>query len=125
MAVEDEHTPLLAAAAGGPPPEEPIERTSSKDDPNVVDFLPSPDPENPLDWPNAYKWALVALLAFNAFCVTFTCVGVVPVASRIVEDLNPDHRPDKAAAVLLVTIWELGEVVGGLVIGTEPSFPPI
>ena len=115
MAIEDERTPLLAAAVAST--DNAIERTASKDDPNVVDFLPSPDPENPLDWPKAYKWALVTLLAFNAFCVTFTCVGVVPVASRIVEDLSPDHQPDKAAAVLLVTIWELGEVVGGLLIG--------
>ena len=45
---------------------------------------------------------------------TFTCIGVVPVAGRIVEDL--EGRKSKSASVLLVTIWELGEAAGPLFI---------
>lgn len=45
---------------------------------------------------------------------TFTCIAPVPVAGRIVEDL--DGRPNKEASVLLVTIWELGEAAGPLLI---------
>lgn len=41
----------------------------------------------------------------------------MPVANRIVRDLNQDHHPDKSSSVLLVTIWELGEAAGPLVIG--------
>ena len=36
---------------------------------DIVDFDPTGDPENPRDWPKAYKWAIVALLAFMAFTV--------------------------------------------------------
>ena len=36
---------------------------------NVVDFDPDGDSENPQDWPQAYKWGIVALLAFMAFTV--------------------------------------------------------
>lgn len=39
----------------------------------------------------------------------------MPVASRIIEDLN-DGQPNRYASVLLVTIWEFGEAAGPLVI---------
>lgn len=45
---------------------------------------------------------------------TFTCIGVVPVAGRIVMDL--EGRESKSSSVLLVTIWELGEAAGPLII---------
>ena len=41
---------------------------------------------------------------------SFTCIGVVPVADRIVFDLGGGDS--KAASILLVTVWELGEAAG-------------
>ena len=38
-------------------------------DQQLVDFDPKGDPENPLDWPKAYKNGVVFLLAFMAFTV--------------------------------------------------------
>ena len=35
----------------------------------IVTFDSDGDPENPMDWPNAYKWGIVGLLAFMAFTV--------------------------------------------------------
>lgn len=46
---------------------------------------------------------------------TFTCISVVPIANRIVSDLN-GGQSSKSASVLLVTIWELGEAAGPLLI---------
>ncbi|KAG0652167.1 MFS transporter prlG [Hyphodiscus hymeniophilus] len=80
----------------------------------LVDFDPNGDPDNPLDWPKAYKLGVVLLLAFMAFTVTFTCIGVVPVADRIVLDLS--GKESKSASILLVTVWELGEAAGPLLI---------
>ncbi|KAH8817273.1 major facilitator superfamily domain-containing protein [Xylogone sp. PMI_703] len=80
----------------------------------LVDFDPNGDPENPMDWPKAYKMGVVALLALMAFTVTFTCIGIVPVADRIVFDL--EGRESKSASILLVTVWELGEAAGPLLI---------
>lgn len=34
---------------------------------DLVDFDNTGDSENPLEWPSAYKWTIVALLAFMAF----------------------------------------------------------
>jgi hypothetical protein len=39
---------------------------TSKD---VIQFDPNGDPENPKEWPHAYKWFIVFLLAFMAFTV--------------------------------------------------------
>ncbi|KAI5865133.1 MFS general substrate transporter [Durotheca rogersii] len=82
---------------------------------DFVDFDPAGDAENPMDWPEAYKWGIVGLLALMAFTVTFTCISVVPVATRIVDDLDGGHA-SRSASVLLVTIWELGEAAGPLLI---------
>lgn len=90
---------------------------STAQDDTIIEFHPSTDPENPVNWPKSYKWSIVALLAFIAFTVTFTCIGVVPIANHIVCDLDKEGRLDKSASVLLVTIWELGEAVGPLFMG--------
>jgi len=36
---------------------------------DVIKFDPSGDDDNPLDWPPAYKWGIITLLAFMAFTV--------------------------------------------------------
>ncbi|KAI1172776.1 MFS transporter [Nemania sp. FL0916] len=82
---------------------------------DIVDFDVAGDPENPMEWPTAYKWGIVFLLSFMAFTVTFTCISVVPIANRIVYDLD-SGRVSKSSSVLLVTIWELGEAAGPLLI---------
>lgn len=48
---------------------------------------------------------------------TFSCVSVVPVARRISRDLGGSPE-DTSSEVLLVTIWELGEAAGPLLIGS-------
>ncbi|KAK5175860.1 uncharacterized protein LTR77_001000 [Saxophila tyrrhenica] len=80
----------------------------------IVDFDPNGDPENPMEWPAWYRWCIVLLLAFMAFTVTFTCIGIVPSARDVVLDL--EGHTDKSASVLFVTIWELGEAAGPLFI---------
>lgn len=111
----DETTPLLpdaATAAAVPMLDDRHHAVPNKD---IVDFDPDGDPENPMDWPAAYKWGIVALLAAMAFTVTFTCVSLVPIAHIIVGDLD-GGAASGSAAVLLVTIWELGEAAGPLFI---------
>lgn len=36
---------------------------------DVIDFHPNGDADDPLQWPVAYKWSVVALLAVMAFTV--------------------------------------------------------
>ncbi|KIX05124.1 uncharacterized protein Z518_05996 [Rhinocladiella mackenziei CBS 650.93] len=103
----DETQPLLRDAD--------VEGSDKAVDEDIVDFDPNDDSENPRNWPKAYKWGIVALLAFMSFTVTFTCISVVPIASAIVYDLSEGHSR-KSASVLLVTIWELGEAAGPLFI---------
>ncbi|KAF2668173.1 MFS general substrate transporter [Microthyrium microscopicum] len=106
----DEHQPLLGRD---------LERHASVASHShlngIVDFHADGDSDNPVEWPAAFKWAIVGLLALMAFTVTFTCISVVPVASRIANDLSHGNST-KSASVLLVTIWELGEAGGPLLI---------
>ncbi|KAF2480130.1 putative major facilitator superfamily transporter [Neohortaea acidophila] len=104
----DERQPLLD------PPHERHGRDHSNGKDHFVDFDPEGDQDNPLEWSKRYRWFIVLLLAFMAMTVTFTCIGIVPVAGAVVKDLE-GHR-DKSASVLLVTIWELGEAAGPLFI---------
>ncbi|KAH8712172.1 major facilitator superfamily domain-containing protein [Phaeosphaeriaceae sp. PMI808] len=50
-----------------------------------------------------------------AFTVTFTCIGVAPITSHIVQDLD-GHSSSSSTIALIVTIWELGEAAGPLLI---------
>ncbi|KAF0317244.1 Efflux pump radE [Colletotrichum sp. SAR11_59] len=83
---------------------------------HLLDFDPNGDAENPREWPLAFKWTIVGLLACMAFTVTFTCISVVPVAAHIIGDLDHDDGTNSPASALLVTIWELGEAAGPLLI---------
>lgn len=55
----DESQPLLRHIS---------ESNHNANDPRI-DFDPNGDPDNPLDWPSAYKKAVVFLLALMAFTV--------------------------------------------------------
>ncbi|KAF7554731.1 hypothetical protein G7Z17_g2700 [Cylindrodendrum hubeiense] len=105
----EETSPLLVEAGEG--------RCESLygDSHETVDFNPNGDVDNPLEWPAAFKWGIVAMLAFIGFTGTFNCISVVPVAGHIIDDLDGGHST-KSAAVLAVTIWELGEAAGPLLI---------
>ncbi|CZR54254.1 related to multidrug resistance protein [Phialocephala subalpina] len=81
-------------------------------DRSLIDFNPNGDLDNPMEWSKAYKLGIISLLSLMAFTVSFTCIGVVPVADRIVRDLS--GREDKTSSIMLVTVWELGEAAGPL-----------
>ncbi|KAH7010412.1 major facilitator superfamily domain-containing protein [Ilyonectria destructans] len=105
----EEATPLLLEAR-----DEPCGILNG-DSHDTTNFNPNGDADNPLEWPAPFKKGIVALLAFTGFTVTFNCISVVPVASHIVNELDGGNGT-KSAAVLLVTIWELGEAAGPLLI---------
>ncbi|EMD59188.1 hypothetical protein GGP41_009070 [Bipolaris sorokiniana] len=111
MVLTDEEQPLLRIISHD------YESTQQEGDQygnDQLEFEPL-DPEDPRNWSWAHKWSNVLLLAFMAFVVTFTCIGVVPLAPTIVEDLDGKHS-SPANSALLVTIWELGEAAGPLLI---------
>jgi len=132
--VVDEQQPLLTPTA--PDPEHGL---TAKQDEVLLDFEIGDD-ENPKEWTARYKWFIVLLLASMAFTVyvtarfpnltrrqttsnrtnknsrTFTCVGIVPVANRIASDLSGNTDSSSSTSALIVTIWELGEAAGPLLI---------
>jgi MFS family permease len=131
MVLTDEEQPLLRILSHDY--ESTQEERNVKTGDHALDFEPL-DPEDPRNWPSGFKWGIVSMLALMAFTVyafspqivfrrinanddrrTFTCIGVVPVASKIVQDLD-GKEASSANSALLVTIWELGEAAGPLLI---------
>ncbi|KAH6642646.1 MFS multidrug transporter-like protein [Boeremia exigua] len=107
MATSEEQQPLLRPIVDDA-------ESDTKHDEVILDFEVG-DPENPRNWDSKFKGLIVFLLAFMAFTVTFTCIGVVPIAANIVDELEGKHASASTSA-LLVTIWELGEAGGPLLI---------
>lgn len=58
----EETSPLLAGSESG-------YDSSLEDAHEPVDFEQNADPENPLEWPDSYKWGIVILLSFMGFIV--------------------------------------------------------
>ncbi|KAF5641539.1 multidrug resistance [Fusarium sp. NRRL 52700] len=71
---------------------------------------------DPWGWSPLYKWTIVLLLTFMGFCVSFSCLSIVPVSSEIISELSDTKYGSKYANVLVVTIWELGEAAGPLIL---------
>ncbi|KAF2636547.1 MFS general substrate transporter [Massarina eburnea CBS 473.64] len=112
-AVADEQQPLL-----GPILEENEDAISVRHD-GITEILHFElgDDEDPRQWTKRFRWFIVLLLACMATTVTFTCIGVVPVATRIVSELSGGSSAStNSTSALLVTIWELGEAAGPLLI---------
>ncbi|KID95027.1 MFS transporter, DHA1 family, multidrug resistance protein, partial [Metarhizium majus ARSEF 297] len=80
-----------------------------------VDFVANDDADDAVEWSASFQRRIVALLALAAFTVTFNCISIFPVANTVIRDLNGGNAT-RTDAVLVVTIWELGEAAGPLVI---------
>lgn len=106
----DETTPLLVQVCE---PQYPPHGLDDFVDPRI-EFDPNGDPENPQDWSESSKKVVIALLSAMAFMVTFTCISIVPIANHIVFSLNGTEN--RSSSILLVTVWELGEALGPLII---------
>ena len=111
----DETTPLIDSQTNGHLTHHPATEPETEPEP---DFHAKGDQDDPQQWKLIYKWGIVSLMAFMSFTVTFNCISLVPVAPNIVADLDgrSGNRSTSYAAVLLVTIWELGEAAGPLLI---------
>lgn len=69
-AAADESRPLLGADNGSPRASDAVSSAAdgrAQDD--ILEFDPKGDVDNPLEWPPAFKWFIVFLLAAMAFTV--------------------------------------------------------
>lgn len=81
---------------------------------SVVDFDGVDDPTDPLNWSPMYKWSLVTLISFLSLIVNLSILMCAPATSSILQEFRSTNQ---LHATILVSIWELGEVVGPFLIG--------
>lgn len=81
---------------------------------NLVDFDGPGDPSNPLNWAPAYKWSILLLTSLMSLFVNLAILLCAPTIPLILAEF---HSTDLIESTLLVSIWELGEVVGPLIVG--------
>ncbi|KUM64156.1 hypothetical protein ACN42_g2937 [Penicillium freii] len=77
---------------------------------DVVDFCDN-DPTNPLNWPKRWKWSIVILMACLSAELQLCTIIAVPVSLPILADF---HSTNVLYRTLIVSIWELGEIVSPL-----------
>ncbi|KAF2831051.1 MFS general substrate transporter [Ophiobolus disseminans] len=90
-----------------------IERHHADNPADIVDFDGPHDTEDPLNWSSRYKWSMVILISVLSLIVNLAILLCAPATSDILAEFN---STDKLSSTLLVSIWELGEVVGPLVV---------
>ncbi|CAI7571037.1 unnamed protein product [Penicillium palitans] len=77
---------------------------------DVVDFCDN-DPTNPLNWSKRWKWSIVILIACLSAELQLCTIIAAPVSLPILADF---HSTNSLYRTLIVSIWELGEIVSPL-----------
>lgn len=104
-----------------------------RDQSNLVDFDGEGDLSNPQNWSPTLRWSLIVLVSTLDFAVQVllmlhnqTCLLVLiislrtlatiicaPVAPQILDEFNQENT---FYITLIVSIWELGEIIGPLIV---------
>ncbi|KAI4858489.1 MFS multidrug transporter [Hypoxylon rubiginosum] len=79
----------------------------------LVDFDGEGDLSNPQNWSPKLKWSLIVLVSALDFAVTLGTIICAPVAPQILDEFNQENT---LYITLIVSIWELGEIIGPLIV---------
>ncbi|KAF4630526.1 hypothetical protein G7Y89_g7614 [Cudoniella acicularis] len=83
-------------------------------DPNFVGYDGPNDRENPKNWSLVYKWSLMAILCALSVTTNLTILVCAPAIPSILKEFNSSSE---LYSSLIVSIWNLGAVVGCLILG--------
>ncbi|KAI1396460.1 MFS multidrug transporter [Hypoxylon fuscum] len=84
-----------------------------RDQSNLVDFDGEGDLSNPQNWSPTLRWSLIVLVSTLDFAVTLATIICAPVAPQILDEFNQENT---FYITLIVSIWELGEIIGPLIV---------
>ncbi|KAG9202755.1 hypothetical protein G6514_004008 [Epicoccum nigrum] len=94
-------------------PEVELSINVTTDTASLIDFDGPEDQANPLNWSKSYKWCMVVLISLLSLVVNLAILLCAPATPSILAEFKSTNKLD---ATLLVSIWELGEVLGPLVV---------
>ncbi|KAF3023721.1 hypothetical protein E8E14_014072 [Neopestalotiopsis sp. 37M] len=89
-----------------------IEREATPQD-TLVDFDGEDDLTNPKNWSRGRKWALVLIVSTLDFAVNLGVIICAPVAPQVLAEF---HEEGTSYLTLIITIWEMGEILGPLIV---------
>ncbi|KAI9663806.1 MAG: hypothetical protein M1821_007296, partial [Bathelium mastoideum] len=102
-----EKTVSVNAASAG------LEITPDIDDRNIVDFESENDPANPLNWAKAYRMSMLILVSLMSLVITLATVVCTPAIPQVLHQFGSTNAED---SIIIVSIWEIGEIVGVLLL---------
>ncbi|KAI1135734.1 bicyclomycin resistance protein [Hypoxylon sp. FL0543] len=79
----------------------------------LVDFGDETDSSNPQNWSPKLKWSLIVLVSTLDLAVTLATIICAPVTPQILAEFNQEGT---FYTTLIVSIWELGEILGPLIV---------
>jgi multidrug resistance protein len=89
------------------------DKTTTEQDPNVVDWDSKDDPERAVNWTNKKKWANMAIIGSVTFLTPLASSMVAPGVPLILQDF---HSTNETIGSLVVSIYILGYAIGPLFI---------
>ncbi|MCJ1314647.1 hypothetical protein MMC25_008329 [Agyrium rufum] len=89
-------------------------KTVEHPDETLIQFNGPEDMRDPKNWTLVHKWCIVGLLSSMALTANFAILICAPVVPDILDEFNSTNQFD---ATILVSIWNLGGVLGPLFVG--------
>lgn len=86
---------------------------SKGEDPFLVAFSPTHDPDNPIQWKGSKKWAVTDVLSATGFNRIMVSTIIAPALPTIAEEFNMNS----AEAVMALSIYQLASAIGPLFLG--------
>lgn len=92
----------------------------TEEDPFVVEFQKD-DPYNPMNWSQARKWSVTAVVTMSVFAVTFTSSAYSVSSEEITRDFNISPEVCTLGLSLFVLGFAVGPPVWGPLVSTRLS----
>ena len=85
----------------------------NKDHDCTVDFDGDDDLSNPVNWPSSKKWIIVVALSLGGLVGNLGTMMCIPAVPQMLESFDSKSTLYETS---LVSVWELGEAIGPLLI---------
>ncbi|ETS81016.1 hypothetical protein PFICI_06018 [Pestalotiopsis fici W106-1] len=105
--------PIAIAPEKHHPRESHVVEHGAPEQETLVDFDGEDDSSNPKNWSRKRKWTLVIIVSLLDFAVNLGVIISAPLGPQILAEFKEEGT---SYLTLIITIWELGEILGPLIV---------